>query len=1379
MEGKQPRINLSGGLKHSVAGLALLCFGLMVPFTSYATHIVGGDLSYQCIGGNQYEVTLMVYRDCFFGHPEADFDDPASIAIFDASNNLQVHLGVLGQILIPFNADDTIRQETDCIIDGNGVCVHRTIYRMTVELPFIEGGYQLVYQRCCRNGTLSNIIDPLQSGATFVAEVSETALTSCNSSPEFREWPPIFICINEPLSYDHSATDADGDSLAYKLCTPYLGATMAFPLPQPAAKPPYDPVIWKEPFNIDNLLGGDDPLAISQEGIISGTPSTVGQFLVGVCVEEYRNGQLIGITRRDFEYNVVDCDGMNQIFTSFTVDTMIECADVMNVSVMDNSIGVPANATISYTVTSDKGLSLSFDEPNPSFQVNGRQTITITQTVDVPALCTITKSESLTLDVEDSGLGFMDTITICAGSSVFLNPDYSDRYTYTWAPTTYLTFADSPNPLAEPEESILYTATVFDPILNCTIEESVFVEVIENPGVTVGFDIEKECGSLKLTFINTSTGADTFIWEFGDPANPDFVSNERDPMYTYPEPGTYDVVLTIPGDDCNSVRSLRIAVAGDDFVDFTRDISSCGPSLIDLNTGLNPLYIYQWEDNPLIPDPTVAIPEVLLREDASFQVTVTDPLNDTCQIEGTVNVTIGDQLVIDLDDTIFTCEAGPIELNPNGDPSLIYMWTPADLLDDPNSFNPTATIQEETRFIAKITDPNDSTCMVRLPVVAKLGLDDGGFMDGDTMIVCDSSSFFINPGANPDLVYVWTPEEGLDDPNLPNPIASPTESTLYTVTVSDSAGVCSLMKSIYIEIVESDVVVDFEISKECGSLTVTFVNTSTNAETFAWTFGDPENPGFVSNEESPSYTYPFAGTFEVELRSNDDPNCMAIRAMRITLTGDDFMDFMDTIRTCDPRNVALNPNRNPNYIYAWQADPAIADTTAANPIVSLSDDRTFFVTVTDPLNDTCTIEGLVHVIADDRFVRNLPDSILACMPGPVELNPNGNPDGIYMWEPAELLDDPTSFNPTATVEESTTFTVSIVDPNDSTCTVNTEVRVLIEDFVKLITTEPVEMACPGDSVLLTAKSDLVDSLRWCDPDGIDLGQGDSLRIAILKSGIYTVKARQGECDFVDSVSLRLRELEFDLDTDVPVCSMDPVTITVTNNTDFVIDTIIWQPDSSIALGQGSETVVVRPKETTSYTASVLFEDGCMVVDSVTVQVSDIDDRFVATATPDTIFFGESTTLQVTEEEGATYQWNPAADVVNPNQPSTQANPTETTTFSVEITDASGCVTTKQVTVVVIMVQCEPPFIFLPNAFSPNADGVNDVLFVRGEFIERMEFMIYDRWGQEVFKSTNPNTGWDGSFNGNELPPDVYGYYLMVECIGGDQHIEKGNVTILQ
>ena len=275
-----------------------------------ATHIVGGELNYRCLTNNFYEISLTVFRDCQNGVPP--FDAFASVGVFDSSNLL------VTQLLIPFMGDDTLNPVLfdSCLVIPPQVCVHRTTYIDTIYLPFNAGGYQLAYQRCCRNYTILNIQTPDQTGATYYTEISELALTTCNSNPVFNAWPPIYICAGEPILFDHSANDIDGDSLVYELCAPFEGAVVSNSMPQPPNPPPYDSISWVFPFSTTNMMGGTDILRINaQTGLLTGTPTQAGQYVVGVCVKEYRNGILISSTKRDFQYNVGTCGNLhNAVF---------------------------------------------------------------------------------------------------------------------------------------------------------------------------------------------------------------------------------------------------------------------------------------------------------------------------------------------------------------------------------------------------------------------------------------------------------------------------------------------------------------------------------------------------------------------------------------------------------------------------------------------------------------------------------------------------------------------------------------------------------------------------------------------------------------------------------------------------------------------------------------------------------------------------------------------------------------------------------------------------------------------------------------------------------------------------------------------------------
>jgi gliding motility-associated-like protein len=115
---------------------------------------------------------------------------------------------------------------------------------------------------------------------------------------------------------------------------------------------------------------------------------------------------------------------------------------------------------------------------------------------------------------------------------------------------------------------------------------------------------------------------------------------------------------------------------------------------------------------------------------------------------------------------------------------------------------------------------------------------------------------------------------------------------------------------------------------------------------------------------------------------------------------------------------------------------------------------------------------------------------------------------------------------------------------------------------------------------------------------------------------------------------------------------------------------------------------------------------------------------------------------------------------------------------VTVTDDNGCTGTACIAVTVNDLFCDDRDIFIPNAFTPNTSGVNDVLFVRSNFIATMELVIYNRWGEKVFSTTDQSIGWDGTYNGQLLSPDVFGYYLTVTCPNEETYTKKGNITLL-
>ena len=337
-----------------------------MPFFSKATHIVGGEISYRCLGDNTFEITLNVYRDCDTGIEP--FDDPAYIAIYDGANNLIESIGVA------YMRDDTLDAGVfnECLKAPSNICVHSTTYRAVVNLPDnpIGGYYHVVYQRCCRNATVQNILQPLYTGAVYDIMITQSAMNKCNSSPVIKNWPPVFICLGEPIIFDHSGTDdfdLVNDSLVYTLCTPFTGGTFDDPKPIPPENPPpFDTVTWNSPtYSKENMLGIGDP-SIGERleidpvtGEITGLPTIPGQFVVGICIYEYdkETGELLSMTRRDFQYNIGLCEQNPILGVAET-----QCSDDLKTYTVQFE-------TDGYNVTNDKGVLTKIG--NDLFQVTG------------------------------------------------------------------------------------------------------------------------------------------------------------------------------------------------------------------------------------------------------------------------------------------------------------------------------------------------------------------------------------------------------------------------------------------------------------------------------------------------------------------------------------------------------------------------------------------------------------------------------------------------------------------------------------------------------------------------------------------------------------------------------------------------------------------------------------------------------------------------------------------------------------------------------------------------------------------------------------------------------------------------------------------------
>jgi gliding motility-associated-like protein len=217
----------------------------------------------------------------------------------------------------------------------------------------------------------------------------------------------------------------------------------------------------------------------------------------------------------------------------------------------------------------------------------------------------------------------------------------------------------------------------------------------------------------------------------------------------------------------------------------------------------------------------------------------------------------------------------------------------------------------------------------------------------------------------------------------------------------------------------------------------------------------------------------------------------------------------------------------------------------------------------------------------------------------------------------------------------------------------------------------------------------------------------------------------------------------------------------------------WSPVNGLD-NPFSPNPMASPTGTTVYTVTgsdgICFQD----VQQVTVIVNELP---TAEAGENVIIVaGEMVTLNG-QGSGNTYTWSPSNGLSCADCPNPQATPLQTTTYVLTVINEFGC---QQSDSVIIRVGCNDDVVFIPNAFSPNEDGLNELFYVRSNGIREVEYIrVFDRWGKLLFETNSLANGWDGKFNGKPVNPGVYVYTLKATCSNGQPILMQGNVTVVK
>ena len=537
--------------------------GMLTSGEAMATHLVGGELYYTHLGGNDYRITLKVYRDCDYVNGNVngtDFDDEVYIGVWDGT------AGIDDIIVIPKVSSNVsvipVVLSNPCGTPPPTLCVDECVYSTVVNLPPDEYGWDLIWQRCCRNPTTTNLqmVNTFAPGATLLSHIpgiSDGPGAHENSAPVFEQLPPVAVCANFEFIWDHSATDADGDELVYSFCAPSNGGgpdgngnNFDSPIPNPPALPPYQDVPYVNGFSATYPITSDPELAIDPAtGLITGTPTAPGQYAIGICVSEYRNGVLLNTTTRDFQFNITLCDPNIQSVVAEQTPAQLCIGETITMD--NNSVNGTDYAWDFGVAGTTTDVSTEF-EPTFTWPAPGNYTVSLVVNPGWPCADTSQSLYQVWESVEPNIV--LDGFSCQDGTEVFgfaIDDELFPGTDLLWnfnSGTPNLSNLSNPTDVSFGNDDAWSISVNIDN--NGCTSSGVFNWTAPPDPVAVVEDQYEFCTGLTFEFENLSSNADAYLWDFGDGFGPfpSGTSTDPSPIYTFPDTGTYTITLTAAAD---------------------------------------------------------------------------------------------------------------------------------------------------------------------------------------------------------------------------------------------------------------------------------------------------------------------------------------------------------------------------------------------------------------------------------------------------------------------------------------------------------------------------------------------------------------------------------------------------------------------------------------------------------------------------------------------------------------------------------------------------------------------------------------------------------------------------------------------------------------
>lgn len=924
------------------------------------------------------------------------------------------------------------------------------------------------------------------------------------------------------------------------------------------------------------------------------------------------------------------------------------------------------------------------------------------------------------------------------------------------------------------------------------------IRIKSKPKALYTADRTSGCSPMRVLFTNTSKGLNnTYYWEFND-GSPTFITTSRAPFTHIFFTGVvtnYNVRLIAENECGRDTISYTLTVAPNN-IQLLYSINGpdrygCAPHTVAFFNNSNGASSFQWDfgdGNTLATTQNVqtVYHTYLTAGDYTVTLTAANNCTDTFALK---QITVYPKPTAAFNTSVSNaCIGQSIQMNNTSSSATSYLWDFGDNTPTSNLFNPnhtyTAPGPYTIRLIIYRVNPSGNVCTDTTTRLIQITSSlPGNFTQTATSGTCAPLTVTFVNQIRPSVTAVWNFGDGgtaTGDSVVHTYLAAGLFNVSLTVTV---AGGCTYTKTSTVNLLGPLGTFQYTSGYICYPNAATFTAAASNTNNFIWNFGDgiiqttPQNivthnyanPGVyvpsVTLQNAAGCNVPIAGVDTIKV----DRIIKGFKSVQQNSCGSTLVNFTDT-------SFAFFGKAQVKWRFG---DGGIGTGSLISHSYAATGSYNVEMIVIGNSGCTDTTKKVIDVLVNNYPIVGITAPLVKCTNDSVLFQSNVVSADLLNPMQWKIMPNGATFNGnnfTYLFNTAGTYTVRLIAGTVNGC-FDTAFHTITINAAPTITTSPDLNLCKGNTTQLNVSGAL--TYQWTPTIGLSCTTCFNPFANPITSTVYTVTGTNAAgCSNSRSIIITvIQPTNITVSPDAKICIGQTVNLLAVGATNYLWDNAQTLTSTTISNPTANPTV------TTVYTVIGYDSYNCFA-DTAYVQVGVGRYPTVNLGSDVTLATGTNLPLTTVITNGPITQWlwNPATDLSCSTCPLPIATIKKDITYRVKVTTEYGCSASDTIN---IKTFCEAAQVFIPKAFTPDGDGLNDILMVRGTGIASVKyFRIFNRWGELIFERNNfapnnPTYGWDGKIRGIVGPPDVFVYTAEVICENGSSYTYKGNTASLK